>query len=98
LPVPRPGKRVRFRPSCTGSSGGYVTVIEKVPEPAAEAVELTVTATGLLTVLGGIGGIVVGAVVSDRQGAVVHVTPLVAPIVILGVASVPVPVFSRQKY
>jgi len=61
-------------------------------------VEVTVTAIGLLTAPGAIAGIVAGFVVSVRQGAVVHVTPVMVPIVILGVASIPVPVFSRQKY
>jgi hypothetical protein len=55
-------------------------------------VEVTVTAIGLLTVPGAIEGIGVGFVVTDRQGVVVHVTPVMAPIV-----SSPVPVFSRQK-
>jgi hypothetical protein len=60
-------------------------------------VEVTVTAIGLLTVPGAIEGIGVGFVVTDRQGVVVHVTPVMAPIVILGLVSSPVPVFSRQK-
>jgi hypothetical protein len=95
---PRPRKKVRFRPSFTGSSGGYATVTEKLPVPVDEEVELTVTAIGVLTAPGAIGGIVAGLVARVRQGAVVHVMPVMVPIVILGVASVPVPVFSRQKY
>jgi hypothetical protein len=92
-----PKKEHGFRPNSTGSSGGYLTVTEKLPAPADEASELTVTTIGPLTARGAIAGIVAGFVASVRHGAVVHVTPVMTPMVTLGAVSVPVPVFSRQK-
>jgi hypothetical protein len=88
---PDPKKERGFRPNYTGSSGGYATVSEKVPEPVGVDGILTVTVTGALTPPALIAGIVVGVVATVRPVTVV------VPNVILGVASFPVAVFSRQK-
>ncbi len=88
---PDPEKESGFRPNLTGSSGGYATVSEKVPEPEGDDGILTVTVTGALTLPALIAGIVVGVV------ATVSPVTVVVLKVILGVASFPVPVFSRQK-
>ena len=88
---PDPKKNIGFRPNLTGSSGGYVTVNEKLPDPEADAGTLAVTVTGALTVPAATAGIVAGVVATLKPVIVVLAS------VILGVGSFPVPVFSRQK-
>jgi hypothetical protein len=91
LATPTQEKERGFRPSLTGSSGGYATVSEKLPEPEGVDGILAVTVIGPLTPPALIAGIVVGVVATVRPVTVE------VPKVMAGVASFPVPVFSRQK-